>query len=169
MSTTILTGILAIVVCAAAWTDLRDRRIPNLLTVSGFCVALVLQSFSGVGALSAGLLGAGVGLLVALPLFAAGGMGGGDTKLIIAVGAFLGPQKLLVALVVTGVMGGLMALLVVMRQGTLLPALFGTADLIKHQLTLGRSGSRMTLASEGAVSVPYGVAIATGALAACVL
>jgi prepilin peptidase CpaA len=114
--------------------------------------------------LATGLLGICLALTVLLPLFAMGGVGGGDVKMLAAVGAFLGPQQLLVALLATALAGGAMAVVYASMRGVILPALLNTRGLLTYVLTGGRSGERTTLQTEGAVSVPYGVAIAAGTL-----
>jgi prepilin peptidase CpaA len=150
----------------AAWTDVRSRRIPNALTVTLFAAALLLRALSGGGMLVEGLLGAGLALLVVLPLFAVRGVGGGDAKLLIAAGAVLGPAGFLYALLFTAVAGGALALYAAVRGGALLPVLFNTGDLIKYWLSFGRRGQRSSLATPGILSVPYGVAIGLGCVAA---
>jgi Flp pilus assembly protein protease CpaA len=67
---------------------------------------------------------------------------------------------------VTAVAGGVLALAEAGRRGVILPVLFRSRQLVGHWATGGRSGERLTLASPGAVTVPYGVAIAVGGLAA---
>jgi prepilin peptidase CpaA len=141
--------------------DLRARRIPNVLTYSGLALALALRSFEGPGALAAGLAGVGIALAIALPLFALGAFGGGDGKLLMAVGAFLGPQGLPTALLVTALVGGAMSLLEVMRRGVLLPTLLN----MRLALTGRGAGGIGTIATPGSITIPYGVAIAVGALA----
>lgn len=169
MLETVGTGVLlTLVVLAAAW-DVRTGRIPNRLTVAGVLAALVLRALAGPGALLDGLQGLGLGLAVFFPLFALRAMGGGDVKLIAMACAFLGPERGLVALLATALVGGVMALAAAWRRQVLLPVLFGSGEVIRHWTTLGRSGSPTTLASPGAVSIPYGVAIAIGAAVACVL
>jgi prepilin peptidase CpaA len=153
----------------AAVADVRTRRIPNLLTASGLLLALALRLPVGDGALLQGLLGAALAFAVMLPLFALRGLGGGDVKLLIMVGAFLGPKGFLIALGGTALAGGVLSLAVVIRQGVLLPVLYNTGGLAKWVFTAGRGGERVTLASSGAVSVPYGVAIAAGSLIALYL
>jgi len=164
LSSILSTALLALV-GAAACMDLRSRRIPNLLTASGLCTALVLHGFGGAAAVAGGLLGAALALLLALPLFAAGGMGGGDTKLLVAVGGFLGPQRLMVAVLVAALAGGVMALGLAWRRRTLLPVLLRTVELARHHATLGRAGPRPTLAPDDpTASLPYAVPIAVGVL-----
>jgi prepilin peptidase CpaA len=156
-------------VCAlmvATATDLRSRRVPNVLTSTALLVALVLRAALGGGMFLEGLAGAAVAMAVMLPLFAMGGVGGGDAKLLIVVGAFLGPKGFIIALGATALVGGMMSLVAALRGGVVLPVLFNTGGLLKWVFTLGRRGDRTTLLSPGAVSVPYGVAIAIGSVVA---
>jgi prepilin peptidase CpaA len=158
------TGAFVALVCIAGWSDIRTRRIPNVLTLSGLIVALVLRAVEGVSPLAHGLAGAGVGLLIALPFFAAGALGGGDTKLLVAIGAFMGEGKLVGALLLIAVLGGIIAVVESVRRGVILPVLMNSVDIIKRWATFGRAGVERSLTSPGAVSIPYGVAIALGAM-----
>jgi prepilin peptidase CpaA len=76
----------------ACVTDLRSRRIPNVLTFGASAAAVL---FLGVSAGWAGVLwsleGWAVGCLFFLPWFLLGGMGAGDVKLLAALGAWVGP------------------------------------------------------------------------------
>ena len=157
-----LTAILAAVVVLATWFDVRQRRIPNWLTVGGTVAVLVLRGFVGMGALGSGLLGGALGLLLGLLLFAIGAMGAGDGKLLAAVGAGLGFGGFVQALPLIGLAGGVLALVMTIRAGTLIPTLLRFQELGLHVLTFGRAGERRTLAMPGAVTVPYGVAVAAG-------
>ncbi len=108
MAATIPLGLLAI----AAWHDLRRREIPDWIALALLVWALAA---AGVGWQSAGwwglALGAGLGLALSAPLFWLGGLGGGDVKLIAALGACLGPGALLLALFWTALAGGALALI----------------------------------------------------------
>jgi prepilin peptidase CpaA len=161
---TAMVAAVATVVLAAALVDVRTRRIPNVLTATALLVALVLRAFLGGPALLDGVLGAGAAFVVLLPLFAMGGVGGGDAKLLIAVGAFLGLKVFFIALLATAVVGGIMAILYSIRRGVILPLLLNTGGLMKFMLTFGRAGERPTRESTAVLSVPYGVAIAAGTL-----
>lgn len=157
-----LTAILAVVLVLATWFDVSQKRIPNWLTVGGTVAALVLRGFTGVEALGTGLLGGTLGLSLGLLLFAIGAMGAGDGKLLVTIGACLGFGGFVQALPLIGLAGGLLALVVAARTGTLLPTLFRFRDLLFHMVSFGRIGERRTLAMPGAVTVPYGVAVAAG-------
>lgn len=157
-----LTVMLAAVVALATWFDVRQRRIPNWLTVGGTVAVLVLRGFVGMEALGAGLMGGALGLLLGLFFFAIGAMGAGDGKLLAAVGAGLGFGGFVQALPLIGVAGGVLALLVTIRAGTIVPTLLRFQELGLHVLSFGRIGERRTLATPGAVTMPYGVAVAAG-------
>jgi prepilin peptidase CpaA len=159
------TAVFVVLVVVAVWMDVRSKRIPNWLTVTGLLGALLLRSAMGWDSLVGGLSGAGLAALVSVPLFVAGALGGGDGKLLIAIGGFMGPGRLAGALLMIALVGGALAVLDAYRRGILVPVWLNSVDLIKHWLTLGRRGRRIGLASPGAVTVPYGVAIATGSLA----
>lgn len=146
-------------------SDIRTHRIPNALIGAGLVVALALEGAAGFGALSAALLGAALAFLVAFPLFALGAIGGGDAKLFLVVGAFMGPAGFFYALLASAIAGGVLAVAVSARRGVILPMLLGCKDLVVHTVTFGRSGARPSFEDPGAVTVPYGVAIAVGSVA----
>lgn len=158
-----LTAILTVVLVLAVWFDVDRRRIPNWLTVGGALAALVVRGFMGGQAVWAGLLGGALGFSLGILLFAVGAMGAGDGKLLATVGSFLGFSVFIQALPLIGLVGGLLALAVTARNGTLLPTLLRFRELAVHIVTFGRVGERRTLAMPGAVTVPYGVAVAAGA------
>ena len=94
-------GVVGAITLVAAVIDIRTRRLPNPLTVSAFVLGLVFHLV--VGFLKAGFPGLTQGLLVSVGGFAvgfgllflmwvAGSCGGGDVKLMGALGAWLGPM-----------------------------------------------------------------------------
>ncbi len=166
-----MTGIalFALLAQAAVW-DVRSKRIPNPLTIGGFLVAIALRAGAGWTPVLDGLLAAGVGLAVAVPLLALRAIGGGDAKLLVATAAFLGPDAFPPALLYTALAGGGLALLTAVRLGLLPLVLRNCGALVVHLATLGKRGVRPTLAAPGALTVvPYGLAIAVGSLVAWTL
>ena len=95
----------------AAAYDLRSRRIPNALTVGLLLCALALSA-AGFHPLGWGqaAFGMGAAIVISMPLFAKGLLGGGDAKLFIGLGATLGLWPFLIFFAGTSVAGGVLAL-----------------------------------------------------------
>lgn len=100
---------LATLVLLAAGRDLAERTIPNRFIVLALLLSLPAHLLAGSPAWHppAGLA---TGLLLFLPLYLAGGMGGGDVKLMAAVGAFAGPALALQIALATCIAGGALSL-----------------------------------------------------------
>ena len=156
----VLTGVLL----GAAWFDYRSRRIPNALTMSGLAAALVLRALIGAPELIEGLIGALLAFVLMLPFLMLGVMGGGDGKLLMMIGGFMGPRNFLWAAVLIAIIGGMMAVVDAGRKGALLPVLYNSGQIMKHWVTLGRRGANRSFTTVGALTIPYGIAIAAGAL-----
>jgi len=160
---------LAAVSVLAVWFDLRERRIPNWLTVGALAAALALRLLSVEHGVWPGVASAAIALAFGFPFFLAGGLGAGDVKLMAALAAFLDPGKLGVAMLVMALAGGAMAIWSASRQGLLAATLANTYVLIR---TLGRrtftgweTAGGQPRVRPGAVTNPYALAIVVGALA----
>lgn len=87
--------------------DLRSRRIPDVLSLGGFAVLLLLDALTAPRSLLPGLLAAALAASLFLALrVATRGLGLGDVKLAALVGLFVGPRGLIPALLVAA-LGGL--------------------------------------------------------------
>src|SRR5207247_8695486 len=112
----------AVVACVC---DLRSRRIPNVLTFGAAAAAFAYHlTTGGVGALGQSALGWLVGVLVFIVPFALRGLGGGDVKLVAALGAWIGwaDDSFMAGGVIwlalyTAIAGGVMAIGVSMAGG----------------------------------------------------
>ena len=88
---TIATLAVMVFTSIALCIDLKCRRIPNWLTVSSAVLGLAYHvASSGVSGLFLSLGGFGTGFGILLILWLIGGGGGGDVKLMGAIGAWLG-------------------------------------------------------------------------------
>jgi prepilin peptidase CpaA len=106
-----------LILIAAAVTDLRAQRIPNLLTMPSILAALIYYTvLNGTSGLIFSICGlaAGIGLLI-LP-YLMGGMGAGDAKLMGVVGAFVGAHGVFISFLLTAVAGGFYALLLLVAK-----------------------------------------------------
>jgi prepilin peptidase CpaA len=148
-----------VLVLAATVTDLRSRRIPNLLVLPFLVLGCVSSAIAhGWGGLGQSLLGVLLAVAAMGVFCLLGGMGMGDMKLCAAVGAWIGPSQLLIALVMTTLIGGVMAVAWAVAGGFLKETLRGSAALV-----LGKRKG-LTLHSPGARKMPYAPAIALGTL-----
>ena len=155
----------SLVLVAAVW-DVRTRRIPNRLVLPFLVAGLVFsagrygtagfaRSMGGIG-----LATAAVGVICWLR-----GMGMGDLKLCAAVGAWIGVSQLAVALVITAMAGGVMAIVWAARYGALGESFDGAADLAFGVVRRGfRPHPVLTLDHPRARGIPYAPAIAVGTL-----
>jgi prepilin peptidase CpaA len=168
----LITGLLLLLLLAAAWHDIRSYRIPNKLVFGGTMIALVFNAIAppemgGLG-IPDSLAGLAVGLVALLPLYLLRVMGAGDVKLMGMVGAFLGAQGTTAALMCVLLSGGILALCVALYQRKLLKLLQKLkvmAYLVLVSASLPGSSLKESLAVSGSESIgklPYGVAIAVG-------
>lgn len=160
---------LALLVVVAAVFDLRERRIPNWLTSSGAVAGLVIHFVkSGWQGLKFAVLGLGLAFLIYLALFALRAAGGGDVKLMAAIGALSGASNWLVIFVFASVLGGVAAIVLALVKGRLRQTLRNVVRIIR-ELGAGRAPYArhpdLDVASPGALRLPYGAVIAAGTLA----
>ncbi len=107
--------LVCLVLIVAAYIDGKQLRVPNWITFPMVATGLVFNIWmDGWTGLGAGLLGMTVGLLCLLPLYAVGGMGAGDVKLMAGIGAWLGWKTTLFAFCVSTVVGAVMAIVMVL-------------------------------------------------------
>jgi Flp pilus assembly protein protease CpaA len=161
MASTVLLAMIAVV--AAGW-DWHTRRLPNWLTLGATGLGVALSALPGGVSVSGALLGGLVGLAVGMTAFAAGILGAGDGKYLMALGTFFGPVQLLYAILAMAVAGGLLAIVESARQGTLWVSMLNAGAGLKHLLTLGRFGQLPERKTVALGYVPYGVAMSAGAL-----
>jgi prepilin peptidase CpaA len=104
----------------AAITDARSGTIPNCLTLPPLLLAPLAQGIAlGPGALGASIAGMLICGAVPLVLFLRGGMGGGDVKLLAAIGAVAGMRVGLEVQLVSLLLSGLFALCLLTHRGEL--------------------------------------------------
>jgi prepilin peptidase CpaA len=166
MSNTIAFTVVAAATITAAVIDVRTRRVPNVLTLS-VAVAGVALAAAGLGRIGIGASVAGclVGFALMLPGHLLGATGGGDVKLLAAVGTLLGPGATLRAFVATAIAGGLLAIVVAVRRGRLATTLSGTSALLMS------AGAEMNALRQPQQDnrFAYAPAIAVGAIVAALV
>lgn len=149
---------------AGAVSDLRRRRIPNLLTGTSIALGLLLHlSAGGWRQMGMAAVASLVGGAVFIVFFVVGGMGAGDVKLMAAVSAIAGfghLQEMFLAIALTG---GLFAVVLAIARGRLKATLTNVGTLIHHHAVAGvLPHPDVNLANPQALRLPYGVPIAAG-------
>ena len=153
--------VLAIV--AAGW-DLKSRRIPNVLTFGATLAAIVahgyVEGLPGIGWSVAGWL---VGVAFFFPLFALGGMGAGDVKLLAALGAWLGPGATVWVALLSWLAGGVLGLVVALGYGYLTQAFANILWMFQYWRSEGpKPVPEVTLATHKGPRLAYAVPVFAG-------
>ncbi len=107
----VLAGAYIVVLLAAAWSDLRTRRIPNRLTIPALAAALLVAvAMDRLPSALAGSLFAAALFILPMVLYGAHMAGGGDVKLAAFVGAALGLSAAVTALMAAGLVASAVVL-----------------------------------------------------------
>jgi len=146
--------------------DVRERRIPNLLTGPAIVAALMLHGLSGGwrGLEDSALAGMGAGGIF-LVFYLAGGMGAGDVKLMTAVGCFAGLSPLPLVVLSTALAGAAFALAVGISNGCLRETLENTGALLLHHVRHGlKPHPDLNLSNARTLRLPFALPISAGCL-----
>lgn len=162
-------AVLTPAVLLAAWIDWRQHKVPNWLTatiaLSGLVVQASVFGWSGLGAGLAGLL-VGFGLLI-VP-WAMHGMGAGDVKLMAGIGAWFGPLMTLVSFALGAVLGGVIAVAMILWAGKMKYATANLATIsykMTHKDVLFTDFGSAKGFGQTSQLLPYGVPLTIGSLA----
>ncbi len=151
-----------------AYYDTRYRRIPNAFVLGTLLSGLIINTiFGGWAGLRNSLIGClfAFGLMLGVRFFT--GLGAGDVKLFGAIGALIGPQRVLSAFLLVVLVGGVLAAFAILRACTVRQTMFGVYQIFTGLLPGGRMPTRENFISNGVVTIPYGIAITCGS-AMCV-
>jgi prepilin peptidase CpaA len=155
----------ALFAAIAGFTDWRSRRIPNWLTIGGLLLGIGINSLTrGWPGAKDSLLGVGLGLALLLPFVLVRSLGAGDWKLVGALGAFLGPSRLLTVLFATVLVAGVMALILVIWKRRMGQTLHNIACMIAAVFSFHLPGPEVSLDNPEALKIPFGVAAAVAVL-----
>ncbi len=140
----------------AAISDMLSMTIANRVSVLLVLAFVILAPLTGMDWPTFGmhLAGGFAVLVVTFTLFAIGGMGGGDAKLLAATAVWMGfGLQMMEYLVYSAAFGGLLTMFIVMYRGSPLSVYTGHNPLLRN------------LADKD-VGVPYGIALGVGGLLA---
>ncbi|HWD00150.1 MAG TPA: A24 family peptidase [Candidatus Sulfopaludibacter sp.] len=165
--------ILLPLVIAAALYDLKYRRIPNWLNVTGVVLGFAMNAWLHMGGsplsgLLFALKGMALGFGAYFLLYALRAMGAGDVKLMAAVGAIVGWEDWVGIFILTAILGGISALVLSVMRGRLKNTLFNVGFILT-EFKSGRPAylkrEELDVKSSKALRQPHGVVIAVGTFA----
>jgi prepilin peptidase CpaA len=161
--------LVAVVLIVAAWIDGKELRVPNWITFPMVLTGLLYNGLSSGGlGWSDALLGMVVGLATLLPLYAVGGMGAGDVKLMAGLGAWLGPLVAWEAFVVSVVVGAVMAIIMVLWRKSWARHYGNFLMIALEWMTVKNPKELAAIAAERKsqmLLLPYGIPICIGSIA----
>jgi prepilin peptidase CpaA len=157
------------VLVVAAVIDGWKLKVPNWITfpmvISGWIYSFAAFGWEGLGA---SLIGTCVGLGLLLPLYAIGGMGAGDVKLLAGVGAWVWGTVTFYAFCLSAVVGGVIALGMVLYRRSWRKHRDQFMVIVGEILTTKNPSELAEAAAERKSSMlllPYGIPIAIGTIA----
>jgi len=153
--------VLLIILIICVITDLKNRKIYNLVIFPGILLAFGLHAYeTGWTGLGFSVLGFLAGLGILLIPYLLGGMGAGDVKLLALIGALKGTSFVLFTAFYMAILGGIIALGILLFRKGLLKSLLYSFYTKRYGMKMSDFFDKQTLK----VTYPYGVAIAGGAL-----
>lgn len=165
--------LLGILVGVAAVYDIRYRRIPNWLVLAGIIAGLTWNSLSsGAAGLGRSAAGLGLGFVLYFPLYLIRGRRAGDVKLLAAVGAITGPGNVFWVFLLTAILGGAIALVIVMLHKRTSHTFFNMGWIVRDLLHFKapyKSSEELDVTSAKGLRVPHAAMIAVGAAAFIVI
>jgi len=159
-------AVLAVVLVGAAIADLRTAKVHNWITYPAIAAGLIghtlaggLTGHDGAMGLAGSLAGLAVGFLPTLAVWLAGGIGGGDVKLMAAVGALAGWRFAIMAMFYGLIVAALMAIGVMIKQRIVRRTLRRIFRFLYLVFTPTKPGNPATAESP---TVPFGFALCIG-------
>ena len=161
--------IVSLILVEAAVIDGLKLRVPNWLTFHLIIGGLAFTTWQyGAPGFGWALTGAALGLALLLPLYAIGGMGAGDVKLLAGIGAWVGPAVTFWAFATSVVVGAAMALVMVAWSGDYIRHWVQLQAITREILTV-RSPTKLAETAAARkptmMLLPYGIPLAAGSIA----
>jgi prepilin peptidase CpaA len=164
--------VVTVTLVVAAVIDGWKLKVPNWITfpmiLGGWAASFLWGDPAGWSGLGYSLLGTVVGLALLLPLYAIGGMGAGDVKLLAGVGAWVGSLVTLYAFCLSALVGAVIAIGMVLWRRDWHHHRDQFLNICNEIVTV-RDAERLSAAAAERKSsmllLPYGIPIAIGTIA----
>ena len=152
----------------ASWFDYAQRRVPNWLNLALIIAGFVVQGcYFGSAGLVTGLWGLLAGFSLLIVPWLMHGMGAGDVKLLAAIGVWLGPLLTFYSFALGAVIGGLVALVMIVSTGRLQMACANMGVILMkcstRETIFSEFGSAKSFSATSQL-LPYGVPLTAGTL-----
>ena len=157
-------GLLVPLAIIIGYYDVRYRRIPNAFVLAALAAGLAMNAiFGGLAGVAASLGGCGLAFILMFILHIFGAMGAGDVKLFAAIGAVTGAQLVVPTFLVVALTGGLLAVVSIIRAGTVTTTLHRVLQIFVGMLP-GWQMPKFAVPADRTHTSPYGVAITLGSI-----
>lgn len=170
--------ILILLISLSIYFDLTKKKIPNIITLPVILWGLLSYSIlEGYAGFKFSIIGFVIGLAIFFIPFALGGMGGGDVKMMAAIGSLKGWKFVLYTAVYTSLVGGIIVIIYLVYKKKLFITLKKLLWIILKPtlfiLTLTFENHRLKKVNDYFLGletvmekhyIPYGVAIGLGAV-----
>jgi prepilin peptidase CpaA len=167
---------LMLAVLIATVTDLRSRRIPNWLTVSslvlGFALNAVIAYPSPLDGIWLSAKGFALAFALNLVMYMLHMTGAGDVKLLAAVGAMVGCSDFVGIFLLTALIGGVLAIILMAVKGRIRQTLWNVGYMVSELMKLHAphvTREQLDVGSAKALRLPGAVRICLGVVAFLVM
>jgi len=152
----------------ASWIDYSQRRVPNWLNATLIVLGFAAQGYyQGTSGLWVGFGGLAVGFGVLIVPWLMNAMGAGDVKLMAAIGVWFGPWMTLVAFALGAVIGGVIAVVMILAAGKARSAWANLGVIMikctSRETAFGEFASAHSFGTSSAL-LPDGVPLTVGSL-----
>jgi prepilin peptidase CpaA len=157
----------------ASWKDYRQHRVPNWLNAAIALTGLATQAtFGGWAGFENGLKGMLVAFGMLVLFWAVKGMGAGDVKFMAAIGAWLGPDMAASAVMIGALLGGAIAIVMIIRRRrwreTSRNFQILAAKALNPSMAFTEFGSAKSLSGTSAL-LPYAIPLSMGTLIVAIM
>lgn len=127
--------VLVVMLLAASYFDIKEKRIPNFITFTGVILGMIIAIISGgFEGLQFSLIGFLFGIAAFFIPFAFNMMGAGDVKLMGAIGALMGWKFSLSVIVYAAIAGGIIAVVIAIWNKRLVTIIMASLGMLLNPL-----------------------------------
>jgi len=153
----------SIILAVAAYIDWKEHRVPNWVNFTGLAAAFIFHALlGGIDGVSLAAFGCLTGFATLVVPYALRGMGAGDVKLMMAVGAWLGPWATFQGFVWTVLFGALMGMVSIVRSRQVKERFITVAVAGRNLINMQDLDTGREQDAPQTILLPYGVPIAFG-------